>query len=265
MKKMLIVLIIAMVALVLIIPHFLKNEERIVTDIKICDNENAIKNYNVNNKDIEKLNSCFNYTKMYCTNSMPTDKNVLKQIVSDIDSVIFNNIFYFGFKNSKYQERLNLDSSYCGNGGLYGENFLITCYYKEIVIVKLKALLLLSAFDDFHSCFVENYNILYIVKDSFPAIISMDDNISQRDDLINVILNSYDEILSLDLSEQDIYYIATDAMFMASLCENNDGRIKIYNSLREENSVDESTKFLGIENEQLNKKQIYLFTFVQDR
>ena len=125
--------------------------------------------------------------------------------------------------------------------------------------------MLLSAFDDFHSCFVENYNILYIVKDSFPAIISMDDNISQRDDLINVILNSYDEILSLDLSEQDIYYIATDAMFMASLCENNDGRIKIYNSLREENSVDESTKFLGIENEQLNKKQIYLFTFVQDR
>lgn len=258
MKKFLIVSVSVISVLIVIVFLFSNKEKKIVTDIKALETKNIVQNNEINSKDIDAINVCLGYAEMYCTNNVPNDSKVLKQIVADIDSVLGNNIFYRGFRNSKYQNRLNLDESFCENGGMYGENFLITCYYKELVILKLKALLLLGDFDEFHSFFIENYNIIYIAKDNFATMISMDDNIYQNDELLKVILNSYDKILSLNLSEHDAFYIATDAMFM---CINNEEAMKKYNSIREKNSDGEATVFFGIESKLLNQNQIYLYSY----
>lgn len=259
MKKKIILSVIFIILICFVVLTVVFHKDTVVvSDIKSTKTELSKTDFVVSQEQIEQINSCYNYTEYYYANNITTDIKTLNDIVSEIDSVLSNDIFFYGFSDSKYQKKLETDKSYYKNNGLESENSLKHCYYKELVVVKLKALLLLERIEEFEKCFIENYFLLSMVSDGFVSLISLDDNISQNDRAIENIIKCYDKILTMNLSDRDKFYVTTDAGYVYQFGDFAEIKAKEYMAIREELNYDyeEDGPLYKLDSKELNKDNI---------
>lgn len=264
MKKKIILSVISIILIGFVIFAVIFHKETVVVfDIKSTKTEATNPAFVVSQEQIEQINSCYNYTENYYSNNITTDVKTLNDIVSVIDSVLSNDIFFYGFSDSKYQKKLETDKSYYKNNGLESENSLKHCYYKQLIVVKLKALLQLERFEEFEKCFIENYFLLSMVSDSFVSLISLDDNISQNVSAIEDIIKCYDKILAMDLSDRDKFYVSTDAAYVYQFGAFAEIKAREYMAIREELNYDyeEDDPLYKLDSKELNKDNICLDSY----
>ncbi len=257
-NKILIFIISICLICFILVSVFLNKGSVVVTDVYNPKLENMKHSFNIKEEQVKLINTCYIYVDKYCSNDITTNADELNSIVNDINMILLNDLFFYGFSSSEFQNRLDSDKSYFKNGGVYGENFLKHCYYKELIIVKLKALLLLGCFDDFQKCFIAHYNLIMITKDSFPTLVSMDKTISKDNNLIEEILKCYDVIFSMKLNERDTYYVATDAIYMCDFGEIGIKKSKEYSAIRKNTKYEPNDFFYGLDSKELNKDDVCL-------
>ena len=182
----------------------------------------------------EELERCYDYTEKYFSSAITDDDAELKKIISDIETVIEKDYYCSHFYGSEFAERLENDPSFLKNDGSDSRNFLIAEYYREIIIVELKALLMLGEYDEFKNVFIENY---YLVSASFGAdrdfayIIKNDEGIVQNEERVFAIMDVYDSLIEYELSEEAEWYISLDACKMSTVGDFVEKRIEPFRSI----------------------------------
>lgn len=216
-------------------------------EINVEMNENS--NLEVTHSDIELLNICYDYTEKYVTGSLPGDKIVVESILDSIN-LISPDLFFGGFEKTSYSKRLEKDNSYFINGGILSENYLKCLYYKELVVLKLKSLLVLERYNDFKSEYISNYALFSTVGDNFISYILLDSTLNQSEDVVKAIADSYKEIFSMELSNQEKRLVSSDALNINRF--GTIGEIYFEEFVDIYNQYKDKSGEIDIDNEQLN-------------
>lgn len=202
----------------------------------------------------EEMVRCYDYIEKYFLGTITNDEEMLEQIVADINTIIEKDYYCSNFYGSQFAERLENDPDFLKNGGFVSRNFLVAEYYREIIIVELKALLMLGHYEEFEDIFIANYYLISSgIGEMFNYVIDEDMEISQNQDHINIIMDAYDTLIEYNLTDEAKWFIATDATKMISVGDSVEGRTEPFRSIIQELRHREyyDTVYM-LENEELN-------------
>ena len=150
------------------------------------------------------------------------------------------------------------DNSYFINGGIFSENYLKCLYYEELVVVKLKSLLILEKYSDFKSEYISNYALFSTVGDDFISYILLDSTLNQSEDVVKAIADSYKEIFSMGLSNQEKKVVSSDALNINKFGTISEKYFEEFTDIY--NQCNDNSDEFDIDNERLNPFDLKLIS-----
>ncbi len=171
----------------------------------------------VSDTETKIIDKCFEYYEKYQETALPDDKQQLIEINDTIADAFENDLFYKGLEQSKFQKDMEANESYAENRkeGGYDKSCFYINYYRQLSIIRMRALLLLDEYDEFFEVLKDSINRI-----SFPIPIfaggnmyikfSYDTGITDSPERLRAIADSFEKLLDLCEIPEDEYYVYSE-------------------------------------------------------